>query len=110
MKKLSKEKMVTTFPVNTQKTTELKDYFLKFRITDRQMKPQHLAFTKTKERVNWVEEVSVDKADSEVDAVLGGTMILASSWSPTKYDIECIEVKEKLIQVPKLILPPGVRS
>jgi len=99
----------TSKPVSQNKNEEPRDYFVKFQITDRKMKPRHLNFTKTTERVNWIEEIEVNEAESEMAAVLSGTVALAKYWKPKNYDIVCVSIKEKLIQVPRLILPKGVR-
>lgn len=84
---------------------EPKDYIVEVRVTDRQRKPQELAFTDTKERINWTEEIEADGFTSETEVELAIIMQLSKTWSPKQYDFEVISLREKLIQVPKLILP-----
>jgi len=83
----------------------LKDYMAKMRVTDRQMKPQELAFTDTKERINWIEEIEANQFENPLAVELAVLMQLGETWDPRKYDFEVVSITEKAIQVPRLILP-----
>ncbi len=83
----------------------LKDYIANVRITDRQMKPAKLAFTETKERVNWTEEIEANQFENELSVELAVLMQVAQAWDPRKYNFDIDSVTEKAIQVPRLILP-----
>lgn len=83
---------------------EPKDYYVTIRITDKQRKPEHLAFTDTKQRIAWDETVEVNDVDEKTEAELAVICEFAKSWSPKKYILSVIEIKEKLIQRPRLIL------
>ncbi len=82
---------------------EPKDYYVTIRITDKQMKPQHLAFTDTKQRVAWDETVEVNDVDEKTEAEIAVICEFAKSWSPKHYYLTIVEIKEKLIQVPRFI-------
>ena len=84
---------------------KMRDYHVVARVTDRQMKPQELAFTDTKERVHWDETIEADGFESETAVELAVLMQLAKTWSPKKYDIEVTSITEKLVQKTRLILP-----
>ena len=83
----------------------MRDYNVVARITDRQRKPQHLAFTDTKERVNWEEHIEADGFENETAVELAVLMQLVKTWKPKTYDIEIVSITEKLVQKPRLILP-----
>ena len=82
---------------------EPKDYYVTVRITDRQIKPQHLAFTDTKQRVAWDETVEVNDVAEKTDAELAVIFEFAKTWSIKRYYISIVEIREKLIQVPRFI-------
>lgn len=83
---------------------EPKDYTLEFNIKDKYMKPQHLALTKTKERVSWTQEISVEQCQSDIDAILSGQIALSKIFNSSQYNIEIKNCRVNKIQVPKLII------
>lgn len=82
---------------------EPKDYYVTVRITDKQMKPQHLTFTDTKQRIAWDEEIEVNDVSDKTEAELAVIFEFAKTWSPKRYYINVVEIREKLIQVPRFI-------
>jgi len=85
--------------IESKDKTEVKDKDLKnfrviFIITDIRMKPKHLDFTNTKERVHFEQIVEVLGAESSQDAVLFATMIMARTWKKEHYNIEYIKDEE----------------
>lgn len=88
-------------------TNELRNYDVVVRITDRQMKPQHLNGTPTKERVFFDQPVDVKEVKGETDAKLGAVFSVAKLYPIKRYDISVVSIKERVsrILVPKLIIP-----
>ncbi len=83
---------------------EEKTYTIRVKITDRQMKPKNLDFTKTTERVSFEEELQITAAGNELDASLGATTVLNRWWPIKKFDIDILSMTENKIVTPKLIV------
>lgn len=85
---------------------ELYNYIIKVKITDKQMKPQHLQGERTNERVFWIDEVEANKFPDEETAKLAIMLQYKGVYSPKQYTLEIVSIRESLI-IPQsnLILP-----
>jgi hypothetical protein len=73
---------------------ELKNYYVRLRVTDRFRKPQHLQGTPTKERINWLEDVTVLNVENEASAKMAARLELSKNWPSKGYSIKVVEVEE----------------
>ena len=88
------ENSLPTIPGLGLPEQEAYNFQLIVRITSRHMKPAHLQFTDTKERVNWTEKVTILGCPNEKQAKLAAVAQLAQSWTTKQYDLEVEECKK----------------